>query len=213
MPAKIISPYNFTLDRGNREPLDATSVFSSLSDLENYLSTGTRYAGQFVAIYDTTDTSYNGPYYIDCISNEFVAIPLNTTNSVWLSVNEYHNLEISGHVDPNTEYNLYEPNLKIYTCVGNIETEINNFVFNVITPEQKGAYMKISFINPSFTINQNLFLYTNDDINTRINANLVPLANWGSQTGPTPNDWAFDDTTNTIYINMPEIEKIGIKLS
>ena len=108
MPAKIISPYNFTFDRGNPEPIDKNSVFSSLTALNNYLSSKVVYAGQFVGVYDSTDISYNGPYYIDYVNSSYIAIPVNAqANSVWMTIGDYHELEIENDRKSNNACRRY----------------------------------------------------------------------------------------------------------
>lgn len=211
MPAKIISPYNFTFDRGNPEPIDKNSVFSSLTALNNYLNSKVVYAGQFVGVYDSTDTSHNGPYYIDYVNNSYIAIPVNAqANSVWMTIADYHELEINGTVDENIEYNLYEPDLKIYSYKNNTETLLTDvYTFYVVTPDNKHAYMKIIFANPTFTINGDLYLYT-DNVSIKINQTLINFYDWDSKDHSNLQEWTYKD--NMIYINYPNTEKLGIKI-
>lgn len=59
---------NYYFERGNPEPLDASMLYNSYSDLEKEIeknNTSIAFAGMYTAVEDSENIDNNGPYYVN----------------------------------------------------------------------------------------------------------------------------------------------------
>ena len=59
---------NYYFERGNPEPLDASMLYNSYSDLQEEIkkdTTSIAFAGMYTAVEDSENSNNNGPYYVN----------------------------------------------------------------------------------------------------------------------------------------------------